>query len=883
MDSGPSCFRCTHQGCSKTFTRKDHLFRHAANHSEETYNCPKCGRPFKRLDLLQRHEKRNICGNEPYRSPINKRRRTSEGAGSSEERTRSRKKSEDITENANSDPPVSAVSTSFNNVNQPSSTSVTTPIALSSNSITPQNHLLEIGQSSNNNNIGNNLEDGIGLPLLPLADQQPQLSNLPPSNGGYMNNTNTSTATSNGASGDFISVSDLGFGLWAPEQWEALLHESLAPPFNEPIISNMNFDFSQTGQQAQQLPPPTPNFTNQWYQPTNLSSSIPTISDSSSLPPPPLHRSTSQSYARSQLQSDERGQSTYYQTASADTGVAQNLVMTEGLLTKLQLAFPDFNVTLPYAIESLEQYWMKTAPTFPFIHQATLDYHTSPAELIILMIIVGAVHTTYPRRKESSRIVMQIRGMLFHECGLEMPTSTLQSFTLCHVYDTWYGNAESLFVAQCMWPVMVAHSRKKGIGVAGKPDLDAQGEEAWASWAKDEERRRSAYCVLLMDTQLSAFWNQHCSRQLSIFAHNLNLPCPKSQWEARTASEWLKIRRYSPVQNTATTKPKTSKSGYLPGLHPEFTVTVVAEGYSSAIMSALSEEHKFLFKVDLDNSLTIQMVLIGLIAIAWDCRTRGGMGIRFREGTKHWRSIVFSAVIQLRAAYESAVMHMSGTIESRDMRDTFAICIISVLSDIPMLHVAAGATSFCGASIGPRQYSDAKRRLKLWAKTDDAWTCVWQSVRYLRQALFSEWGLYSPWAVFNTTLVLWGYTTTIIHPPSSSSSTNSNLTIASESTVPPPQAHQPLSAAYATTSFNFSAQEDTDAEKQRKITSWFQRILNTEGKMFELTEPSSMEEVIKDLLEIVCMKLDASKEDTDKDNSVLLARLMSSRRGTHRG
>nr|XP_018262672.1 uncharacterized protein I303_04151 [Kwoniella dejecticola CBS 10117]OBR84830.1 hypothetical protein I303_04151 [Kwoniella dejecticola CBS 10117] len=786
MDSGPSCFRCTHQGCSKTFTRKDHLFRHAANHSEETYNCPKCGRPFKRLDLLQRHEKRNICGNEPYRSPINKRRRTSEGAGSSEERTRSRKKSEDITENANSDPPVSAVSTSFNNVNQPSSTS---------------------------------------------------LSNLPPSNGGYMNNTNTSTATSNGASGDFISVSDLGFGLWAPEQWEALLHESLAPPFNEPIISNMNFDFSQTGQQAQQLPPPTPNFTNQWYQPTNLSSR---------------------------------------------------------LLTKLQLAFPDFNVTLPYAIESLEQYWMKTAPTFPFIHQATLDYHTSPAELIILMIIVGAVHTTYPRRKESSRIVMQIRGMLFHECGLEMPTSTLQSFTLCHVYDTWYGNAESLFVAQCMWPVMVAHSRKKGIGVAGKPDLDAQGEEAWASWAKDEERRRSAYCVLLMDTQLSAFWNQHCSRQLSIFAHNLNLPCPKSQWEARTASEWLKIRRYSPVQNTATTKPKTSKSGYLPGLHPEFTVTVVAEGYSSAIMSALSEEHKFLFKVDLDNSLTIQMVLIGLIAIAWDCRTRGGMGIRFREGTKHWRSIVFSAVIQLRAAYESAVMHMSGTIESRDMRDTFAICIISVLSDIPMLHVAAGATSFCGASIGPRQYSDAKRRLKLWAKTDDAWTCVWQSVRYLRQALFSEWGLYSPWAVFNTTrhglitvnsaqLVLWGYTTTIIHPPSSSSSTNSNLTIASESTVPPPQAHQPLSAAYATTSFNFSAQEDTDAEKQRKITSWFQRILNTEGKMFELTEPSSMEEVIKDLLEIVCMKLDASKEDTDKDNSVLLARLMSSRRGTHRG
>lgn len=54
--------------------------------------------------------------------------------------------------------------------------------------------------------------------------------------------------------------------------------------------------------------------------------------------------------------------------------------------------------------------------------------------------------------------------------------------------------------------------------------------------------------------------------------------------------------------------------------------------------------------------------------------------------------------------------------------------------------------------VGPRQYSDAKRRLKLWVKTEDAWTCVWQCARYLRQALFADWGLYTPWAVFLTTV-----------------------------------------------------------------------------------------------------------------------------------
>lgn len=52
--------------------------------------------------------------------------------------------------------------------------------------------------------------------------------------------------------------------------------------------------------------------------------------------------------------------------------------------------------------------------------------------------------------------------------------------------------------------------------------------------------------------------------------------------------------------------------------------------------------------------------------------------------------------------------------------------------------------------VGPRQYADAKRRLRLWYKTDDAFKCLWQSARYLRSAMFADWGIYSPWASFVT-------------------------------------------------------------------------------------------------------------------------------------
>ena len=135
-------------------------------------------------------------------------------------------------------------------------------------------------------------------------------------------------------------------------------------------------------------------------------------------------------------------------------------------------------------IEALRHYWTNIAPSFPFIHRGTFDLETAPTSLLMMMIITGSTHMK-PRR-DFSTTVSAIRGLLVQHCGLDMPISTLQAFCLCHVHDTWYGTRESQFVAQCMWPVIVAHSRKKGIGVAGRPEHDVQEEEAWAAWAKDE-------------------------------------------------------------------------------------------------------------------------------------------------------------------------------------------------------------------------------------------------------------------------------------------------------------------------------------------------------------------------------------------------------------
>lgn len=53
-------FRCTAVGCSKSFSRAEHLHRHALNHNETNGTaCERCSAVFKRKDLLDRHKARH--------------------------------------------------------------------------------------------------------------------------------------------------------------------------------------------------------------------------------------------------------------------------------------------------------------------------------------------------------------------------------------------------------------------------------------------------------------------------------------------------------------------------------------------------------------------------------------------------------------------------------------------------------------------------------------------------------------------------------------------------------------------------------------------------------------------------------------------------------
>ncbi|KAF1813312.1 hypothetical protein P152DRAFT_395639 [Eremomyces bilateralis CBS 781.70] len=57
-------FECPHEGCGKSYSRAEHLYRHQLNHNpKQIYHCdfPECNRSFVRQDLCARHKERHTA------------------------------------------------------------------------------------------------------------------------------------------------------------------------------------------------------------------------------------------------------------------------------------------------------------------------------------------------------------------------------------------------------------------------------------------------------------------------------------------------------------------------------------------------------------------------------------------------------------------------------------------------------------------------------------------------------------------------------------------------------------------------------------------------------------------------------------------------------
>ena len=192
--------------------------------TDTNYHCPVCKRPFKRLDLLHRHEKRAICGGTvpSHLASYKKRKMDSPGADDFDS------------------PSTHSNSTSPFNL-LPGLSTTRSPGKILNLSLDPRSstsshfpHLAPItshmGASQTSLPSASSID-----PSAPLIS--PSITMHPhdmPSHNGY--STNPFQALPDFEMSTTTNSQDWGLNLWQPDPWDALLHDTLAPPFNEPVL-----------------------------------------------------------------------------------------------------------------------------------------------------------------------------------------------------------------------------------------------------------------------------------------------------------------------------------------------------------------------------------------------------------------------------------------------------------------------------------------------------------------------------------------------------------------------------------------------------------------------------------------------------------------------
>lgn len=177
--------------------------------SQQNHYCKICGRAFKRLDLLQRHEKRNICQETDFPRP--KRRRSSSTSSESD-----------------SQPPLTASSQSYTNP-LPTATSFftqdTAPLSATSIITTNPFEPSPITQSYQNLQSHPTI-DLTGYPLVQTDDED-----LPEGGGFFQHN-----------SSQLAVEGTNGFATWPVDSWDALFTDQSLPNMAAYADTNLALD-----------------------------------------------------------------------------------------------------------------------------------------------------------------------------------------------------------------------------------------------------------------------------------------------------------------------------------------------------------------------------------------------------------------------------------------------------------------------------------------------------------------------------------------------------------------------------------------------------------------------------------------------------------------
>ncbi|KAJ5610006.1 hypothetical protein N7510_006725 [Penicillium lagena] len=716
-------FDCAHEGCGKSYSRAEHLYRHQLNHSpKQIFHCdfPDCFRSFVRQDLCLRHRERHTTRG----SQLQKR--------------------DQFSNPHNDDPSQRPVALS-----SPSSTM--TPARVAHDSVTKQDpvHSPPVVYSPPNLPPGASPTDlnpkpPASYPLSSSIDADPNYGSLAGTVSGY-----TDLSLPGVMPDPFDSNA---YPIFGGETYNrspfAMADDFAAWLFNEPAPLNyMLPGYMDPVQNNFYMNEPAYNFMTVIPQ---HPMSVTSILDSGS---PPAIVSEEKRQELLHLMATRFNEAAYSASAKRKDALMDGDLNSDRHVLSLRMMQT-----------YIRSYWYHFHTQFPILHQPTFAADRTPNLLLLAIMAIGAatldkIHgqaATETAAELASFIAWHLRWEIFMDADFKPPARLwiFQALLLLEVYEKLLSTRALHERAHIHHDTTLTLMRR-GSSLIGRSAFDSPGssvredriedsvaDESWSQWIKAEATRRVAFAAFVLDSTHATMFG-HSAKMV---AHELRLPlpCDEALWAATSAAEVARVQ--SSLQSH--------------GVRP----VMFLDGLKRTLNGQAVRTNPF--------GRTILMA--GLLSVGWHLNQRdlqvSSLGVgQTLGGRDKWRTALLRAFDNWRRDFDEVVGPSTQEVESRDVLHGLAHMASHV--DIADLQIFGGAGRLMGRSITARDFRNAREKMTdRWATKAAARDATFYALRFLSACFLDsptfqsgeymardDYLLNRPWALYFAALVVWCY------------------------------------------------------------------------------------------------------------------------------
>ncbi|GES65216.1 C2H2 finger domain transcription factor [Aspergillus terreus] len=432
------------------------------------------------------------------------------------------------------------------------------------------------------------------------------------------------------------------------------------------------------------------------------------------------------------------------------------------------------------SMQSLQSYcdlfFTRFNVTYPLIHQATFNPNAIEPAFLAAILSMGATYSSREAHQLAVGIHDALRNQLFCHADFSPQPDlwVLQAMLLIDCFGKMRAGPKQRERAQLFHCVLIKLIRRSNCcairtqGLSNRPDdLDF----AWRQAMEQEQRKRLAMHCFMWDTQHAVLFSQ--SLCMSAFEIRSSLPCSAAAWEANTADDWA--RHASREQ--------------------DHVFLNVLKGYITP--GAVSRPRDL-------NSLARIVVLHGLMSVSADLKRRDQTTLRSEtpERVGAWTPRMGRSYDLWKVDFDAdcLAMKLGQTADPRRFTGVktathalYRAAHLALNVEVLDLQIAAGATQILGRTVTDDDRERSRRHLPRWLHGESGASLV--AARHaaclLHDAVLSlhDWeqtdAFHFPWCLYLAALTCWAFHRGMDdHPPQERITTDISSLIVAMTTCP---------------------------------------------------------------------------------------------------